>query len=87
MAKFKFDRGTVEFYKDEAGEARCRVTHENGNILMATTESYKNLDDCLAGVFRAALLLEQWMAFRFIQNTSLQELFADGEMGTTDVEG
>ncbi len=34
-----------EYYKDAAGEWRWRIKHKNGNILITSSEGYKNKDD------------------------------------------
>lgn len=34
-----------ECYKDNAGEWRWRIKHSNGNILLVSSEGYKNKQD------------------------------------------
>ena len=34
-----------ECYKDKAGEWRWRIKHKNGNILLCSSEGYKNRQD------------------------------------------
>ena len=40
------------FYEDKAGEYRWRRTAPNGKIVGASSEGYKNQDDCLANARR-----------------------------------
>lgn len=39
---------TLDFYKDAADEWRWRLTHRNGRIVGASTESYHNYQDCVS---------------------------------------
>lgn len=41
-----------EIYKDNAGEWRWRRTASNGNIVGASTEGYKNKQDCIDNAIR-----------------------------------
>ena len=41
-----------EIYKDNAGEWRWRRTATNGNVVGASTESYKNKSDCISNAQR-----------------------------------
>lgn len=34
-----------EYYKDAAGDWRWRIKHKNGNILLVSSEGYKNKQD------------------------------------------
>jgi len=45
----KYKRHTVEwdFYKDSVGEHRWRAKAANGKITGASTEGFKNMDDCV----------------------------------------
>lgn len=42
MSETKF---TYELYKDDADEWRWRLVSDNGNIVAASSESYKNYSD------------------------------------------
>jgi uncharacterized protein YegP (UPF0339 family) len=41
-------RGQFELYTDEAGEWRWHFRADNGNIVFATSEGYKNKEDAIA---------------------------------------
>ena len=35
----------ITFYKDKRGDYRWRIAHQNGNIIAASSEGYKNLSE------------------------------------------
>ncbi len=45
----------IEEYKDEKQEHRIRLTADNGNIIYASTEGYKNLKDAKQAAIKSAL--------------------------------
>lgn len=45
---------TVEFYRDKSSEWRWRATHQNGNIIADSAESYKRRNDCKTAFWNMA---------------------------------
>lgn len=60
-------RHRFEFYRDEKQEYRMRIVSENGNVILASTESYKNLYDCEASfdsvvkTIQTGLIKKEWV--------------------------
>ena len=48
-----------KIYKDEKGEWRWTRTSPNGNIVGASSESYKNKLDCIANAERNGYIKEE----------------------------
>jgi len=53
---FKSHKGRADFYRDEGGEWRWRVTARNGRCLSVSSEGYKNLGDCKLGLTSTAYI-------------------------------
>ena len=45
----------IEEYKDEKNEHRIRLTADNGNIIYASTEGYKNAEDARQAAIKASI--------------------------------
>ena len=51
----------IEEYKDENSEHRIRLTADNGNIMYASTEGYKNKEDAVqAAIITSIELLKMY---------------------------
>jgi uncharacterized protein YegP (UPF0339 family) len=49
------DGEKLDFYEDKAGKYRWRLTHNNGEIIGASSQGYKDKDACIANAERVVM--------------------------------
>lgn len=76
----------LKFRKDSRGEYRWRAVVANGEIVGASTESYKNLGDARSNVDDLLAALEQWNAAVRDPNRPMQPGIADLKFWTHNRE-
>lgn len=54
----KYDRNgeQLKFYEDRAGKWRWRLTHNNGEIIGASSQGYVSKKSCIANAQRVVIL-------------------------------
>lgn len=64
----------IEEYKDENNEHRIRLTAENGNIMYASTEGYKNKEDAIQAAIKSSIAILKKYSFE-IDKEDVRKLY------------